>query len=737
MRHLCLITVLIGGAVLGHAGRVDQAHADESTLGPQIKSVQIGFDGNYRVGHWTPLQITVAGGSKDVRGRVEVTAPDSDGVRVTYGDADHLPVEVRAGEEITVSRYIKFGRTRTNLTVRLVDEGKELAARTFSPPSEMRPPLSSTQEMIVSVGPSIGIEEALRKRLRGQSRTITTCQLEDPQQFPHHWFGYEGVDTLVATTSEVCVLERLDEQQIDALERWILFGGRLILCVGRRGEEVFERDNPLAKFSPGEETQVVPKRDTAIASLENFAGATERLVSGREGIKMAALTNVRGKVVCTTGGTSGQLPAIVRLPYGFGKVVFVAFDPDRPPFADWQGRPNLVAKILEEDRWGQRDVADTGTRSGRVAHLGFEELVGQLREALDVFRGVTRARFSWVAGLILLYILLIGPGDYFLLKKFGRLHWTWLTFPLIVFAFCVLAFVLANRLSGNRLRVNQVELVDVDVENSVLRGTVWAHVYSPDTRSSDLSLEPRSPISQTDHGKTGLLLTWQGLPGNGLGGMNATRAADVFAEPYQISYPMGPTADRMPAISGLPILTSATKSLTARWWADVDVDMEGHLTANNSGLLSGRVTYPLDVELSECMVFYENRAYLLSGTVMPGESISFDHLKYRDLEWRLTRRRVIETRDIGTPWDQTSQDVPRIVEMMMFHEAAGGESYTGLSQRYQPFVDLSDHLRTGRAVLVGRSKAPASRLVRDGQPMAESYDRHWTYFRVVFPVEKL
>lgn len=735
MRHLCLIAALTSAFTLGHGLWIRGAHAGEATGGPQIKDVQIGFDGNYKVGHWTPLWITLVGGNDDARGWLEITAPDSDGVQVTYVDAVRRVVEVQAGEKVTVPQYLKFGRTRTDLTVRFVTEGKELAARTFSSPDGIRPPLASTREMIVSAGRPIGIEEALRKRLRGQSQTVTICQLDEPQVFPRHWFGYDGVGTIVATTSELCVLEQLDEQQIDALERWVQLGGRLILCVGERGEDVFSRENCLARFLPGEKARVVPQRMTS--NLENYAGATERLDVGRTGIMMTAVADVRGQVVSSeAGGPSGRLPTIVRQPYGFGKVIFVAFDPDKPPFVEWQGRPSLVAKLLKEHRWGEHDAANTGRSSGQVAHLGFTDLAGQLREALDVFQGVTRAKFSWVAGLIVLYVLLIGPGDYLLLKKFGRMHWTWFTFPLVALAFCVLAFVLADRLSGNRLRINQVELVDIDVESSTLRGTVWAHVYSPKSQSFDLTLESRPPGGKSKSNTGGMLITWQGLPGDGLGGMNATAAADVFTEPYEILYPTAPDAERMPAISGLPILTSASKSLTARWWTNVGVEMDGRLTGTSNGLLSGRVTYPLDVELSDCMVFYENRAYLLSGSVRPGESLSFDHMKYRDLEWRLTRRRVIEARDVGTPWDQTSRDVSRIMEIMMFHEAAGGESYTGLTQRYQPFVDLSDHLRTGRAILVGRSETPASQWIRDGQSLADSYDRRWTYYRVVFPVEE-
>ena len=54
--------------------------------------------------------------------------------------------------------------------------------------------------------------------------------------------------------------------------------------------------------------------------------------------------------------------------------------------------------------------------------------------------------------------------------------------------------------------------------------------------------------------------------------------------------------------------------------------------------------------------------------------------------------------------------------MLMFFGAAGGRAYTRLSHSFQGYVDMSRHLRTGQAILVGRSKAPASVLTRDGQP---------------------
>ena len=126
----------------------------------------------------------------------------------------------------------------------------------------------------------------------------------------------------------------------------------------------------------------------------------------------------------------------------------------------------------------------------------------------------------------------------------------------------------------------------------------------------------------------------------------------------------------------------------------------------------------------------------MAGALRSGEGVSFDGVSPRNLEWHLSRRRVVETKDVGTPWDQTSVEVPRILELMMFYGAAGGANYSGLTHRYQPSIDLSGHLRTGRAVLVGRSAVAGSRLGHSGEPWAEGNVRRWTFYRVVYPVDR-
>jgi hypothetical protein len=188
-------------------------------------------------------------------------------------------------------------------------------------------------------------------------------------------------------------------------------------------------------------------------------------------------------------------------------------------------------------------------------------------------------------------------------------------------------------------------------------------------------------------------------------------------------------------IAGVPIRVSSSKALVSRWCADIQLSETSRLAVDSNGLLSGRLVNPLEVELNDCQRLYRNWSYPLTGAFRPGTSVALETLRPRNLEWRLTRRQVVETREVGTPWDQGSLDVPRILEALMFYQAAGGRRYTGLTHRYQPYLDLSEHLRMGQAILVGRTTTPATTLLRDGQSQQPLTDRHWTFYRVVFPVD--
>jgi hypothetical protein len=693
----------------------------------------VGFDGKYKVGDWAPVWITVKGGARDSAGRLELTALDGDGVEATYVSADSPPLSISAGESATSLHYVKFGRVRSSLTVRLRDPQSVLAERAFGP-GEFPQPIPSGRELILAVGGDAGLAESARQMRRRPEEQIVTATIDDASLLPDDWRGYDSIDTLVLLTSRAEFLDQLDPARRDALVQWVRLGGRVLLSAGSQGERTLGESGILAELAPGPLAGVVAQRRTG--GLEQFISAGERLpVGDAEGgeLLMAVFANPRGRIEVAEASGPASRPMVLNYPVGFGQVTLITVDVDSGPVALWRERPKLMRRLLEGSS-SQSQPSEQGGGRGKVSHIGYEDLSGQLRAALDVFPGITLIAFSWVAALIVLYVALIGPVDYFFLRRFaGRMERTWFTFPAIVALFCLAAWAGVRFSRVDRLLVNCVEVVDVDVASGQARGSAWAHVYSPATERFDVSLNPRAAAPPAE-GKSGSLVTWQGLPGAGLGGMNST-AGKLFNAPYEIV-----TDDEDGAVRieprGMPIQVRSTRSLAARWWSVVETGDAGEVTTTTDGLLNGVINNPLNVSLRECQLAYHHWSYRVPGELAPGGRIRINRqLPDGNLVWRLTKKYVGEDyKEFATPWDEANRDVPRVIEMLLWHEAAGGRSYTGLLHRHHAEADLSHQLRTGRAILIGRAAEPAAELMLNGSSPDDDASRRWTWYRVVYPV---
>ena len=131
-------------------------------------------------------------------------------------------------------------------------------------------------------------------------------------------------------------------------------------------------------------------------------------------------------------------------------------------------------------------------------------------------------------------------------------------------------------------------------------------------------------------------------------------------------------------------------------------DPPGGEIAEKDRMPAGLVTNTVGFPLTDCLLCFGRWAYRL-GDLAPGESAEVGPAcERRDLTTLLTGRRFIfeEGTQRATPYDRGSVDVQYILRAMMFFKAAGGHRYTGLVHRHQGFVDLSDLLKTDRAILV-------------------------------------
>lgn len=740
---------------------------------PGIVGIRVGFDGHYRVGLWTPVEVTLRAGSLPIAGQLSLTVPDGDGVLSRVATRPDRPCKLSPGRDTPVLVYARFGRIESRLSVEFRVDGGPVRQRVFmaaeDPDGKGEFPLATaaTRGMIVGVGAdSLGVEEAIGLLRQPPEEQTVAVRLEDVGQLPGQWIGYEGVDTLVLSTSRPEIYRGLTPggPQVEALDRWVRMGGKLIVCAGARAGEFHGGERllaPLAVFLPGrlemqevngnEEVKILRLLETR--ALETYCASATLVPSDDADDEVQAPKLIDLDPDGIVEAQEADLPLVVRTPRGFGQIVFFAGDLDRPPLSRWNDRPQLVSRLLGLPTEQPEGSAGSAT----MMHYGFEDMSGQLRRALDQFTEVRVVPFSVVVVLIVIYVALIGPGDYFFLRRLTRrMEWTWVTFPLIVLAFCIGAYVLAHRLKGDQVRINQIDLVDVDVASgrgpdrqgtSDVRGTSWMNIFSPRTEAFNLSLRP-APADPTVPQDARVFFSWLGLPGRALGGM-APRASSpvVWTGEYDFSPELG-------AVENLPIRVWSTKSLTARWTGQTNVYPTAEL-AETGRIPAGTITNTLGVPLSNCFLAYGRRAYILRtsdnlddpdrlGTLQPGETTVID-ARTREMELRtLLLRKQVKLKEgyrwMAAPYDQSSVELPYILRVMMFFQAAEGRGYTGLGNGYQGFVDLSHLLKTNRAILVaqgppGHHGAELLCKHANNQPMIAREDQHVTIYRFVLPVK--
>ncbi len=721
----------------------DTPHATGASAdGLQIVDVRIGLAGHFKLGRWTPWTATLTGTrTQSLSGtnlHVVLIAPDSEGVPVRY----RATQTHRQADKLVVSGLFQLGRRDGDLRVRAEQDGSELAETQLHHGRHVPEPLDSGQQLVVHIGPSIGLRQAIETFPLTTRRRIVLVDASD-SPLPQTWLGYQAVDLIwLAGVSR----EIQDQPAVRrALRSWVWQGGTIVLSGVESWSDLAESD-PFAKLLPGPLLPITVLRQST--ALETFAGASRPLLSAAAltpsgGLPAVGPRSLQGRVLVREGIGSDRQPIITQAVHGLGRVFFAGIDLDRPPLQDWPDRPRLVAALMRKSlRYSADHAVEPVEAAQRYANLGYVDLAGQLYRALEQYPQVRVVPFWAIAGLLLVYILLIGPVDYLLLRRWRRPTATWWTFPLIAAAFVLLPAWINRVYKGGQSETNQVELIDVDTVSGTVRGTLWSHVYIPRTEQIDLGLRRRQETPLR-----GEYLIWDGVRGDGFGGMDSRSVARLFDKPYQVHVPVPlraaadsrkPTGDARAdhgattLIGSVPLLVRSSRAFVGQWWSEngpFDEAMASELQETSDRRLRGGVANPLPVTLLDAHLLY-GRWVVALGTVPSGHRVRLDGRTYRDVQAWLTQRSVQQGRSIVTPWNRSATEVPRIMQMIMFHDAAGGRLYTALEHGPDRQLDMSDFLRMQRAILVGRSSSSTTTV----EPESPQVGEQWTFYRLVLRV---
>lgn len=695
---------------------------------PKVAGVRLGIGDQYKLGCWTPLWVSVEGGEELAAVSVVATTPDSDGVGVATTTPGDRPLSTVPGETSQALLYVRVGQQNSPVDVQLFSGGHRLDGQKFTVGAgdtelivageELPLPTTSAGYLVLQLGAECGGAEASEKaREAGDwSREISVGTVTDIAQLPRDAIGYEGFNVVVlaagarASRSGGGWLASLtpNDPRVVALIEWVELGGRLVLSCGASGADLLGQGGVLERLVPGKYKG--PGALSVATAIERYTDSVDEvgsidLVGGT--LPTSELTESTGVVEAYAGRSADETPLIVRSPLGFGEVTFVAVDLDAPALAGWRGRPDLMKKLLR--------LPQTPSGQNFVAYGYRQDLVGSLLEKLDAaFTGVRTAPFLLIVGLVVVYLLLIGPGDYFFVSKvLGRVEATWVTFPVLVALTSVAAYAGAYWLKGGQLRVNQVEVIDVDAATGQSRGLLLTHLYSPRADRYDLSLDARAvsgePLDAADH-----YTSWLGRPGFGLGGMQATNSGQgLLRADYRVD-PTPGVGPGGPSVAGLPVQVWSTKTLASRYSGQTDHAIEARLTPDRDGIVEGSITNDSGAKLLDCRLVYGSWSWRL-GDLGDGATVTVDPSpsSLKRVTTLLGKAPANNPYGANRRWT-TIEQIGQALSI-----GARASDAEGAASRYLHQLDLTHCLDAGKALLLARVEGPCSELITPDGPLAD------------------
>jgi uncharacterized membrane protein YvlD (DUF360 family) len=735
--------------------------------------IRIGFEDQYHLGRWVPIDLELQGGLRNVQGTISIRAVDGDSFP-TLQPGDRA-LALAAGDLKTIRVYAMLGSSEQGFTATFQYTSPELsmsreASITTSMYDDRHPlpgPLAPGQPLTLVFGQSFGLSNAAIGETwdgysYGPTNVVTSPDgseietLEDDtpgaapppkwrsgqepvvvdglkaSQLPDRWYGYDAVSTLVLNARNPADYDALSDAQRDAILGWVARGGHVLISGGAGEPQLIAPQSFLGKLIPGRFRQ--PHNLIEGRGFEEFIPGEGQLpVSRDEPLTVAVLEDVAGEVIAQ----AGSIPLVIRGSYGLGRVTYAAVDLRDPLLGRWNDYPVFLRRLAD---WQEVDT-NPQDNNYQYGYWAISDTTSDLMQALERFEGIRVVPFSLVALLIGVYIILIGPVDYILVHRIlKRPALTWITFPIFVILVSAGCYYMAAYLKGDTVRLNEASLVDVNLTNGQVRATSWMNLYAPATQSFQLQALPGEILPIDPPAEGDLQLAWLGTPEmEGLGGMGGSGTLISFGR----AYTMGPESAEMAPV---PLQIASTKAFIARWTSGLSVSSDEVLgvdleTAPRRGgldLLKARLTNRLDVPLTDCMLLWNRNLYPV-GTLNLDATVEVDLRSDRQMnlfEGLLGELNVDDQTGQASIMPQAfrvdSGDAGRVLRLMSFFRAADGGNRTSLSNNYQEFVDLSGTLAAGHAVLLARVDASGTQLT-DTENTLKPKLNQTTFIRFVLP----
>jgi hypothetical protein len=423
-----------------------------------------GYEGAFRPGTWLPIIAELENSGVDRTVELRVGARE--------GAQYAVEVELPNGGRKAVTVYAYVTPASRRLSVRLLSEGQELAAQTLT--LQVANPRARIVALVTSQGATARPPARLNETTPLAAIDLALADL------PEQALGLSGFNAIVL---EDLPTAELSEAQRAALHEWVLRGGQLIISGGAGIERT------LAGLPDG----LAPVSVTAVepVAAESLLGPTAAGAAPLPYASLAPRPMDDGRqpyAVALSSLAAAHQPAVEQS-LGRGVVTALAIPLAHPAIEGWEGAPRLWEELL---RLGQELPA--GFAPENTTLDGFME--GNLAASLTSLPALEFPPLGLLVGLVIAYIVLVGPVTYLILRRLDRQTLGWVVVPIITLLFAGLTYGLGYAQRGGDVLLNQVTLIEpLDGGDAQARVRSFVGLFSPERRA--YTLQVAAPASET------------------------------------------------------------------------------------------------------------------------------------------------------------------------------------------------------------------------------------------------
>lgn len=516
-------------------------------------NMEVGFDGYYKEGSWIPVTIYAANNGNSVEGELQILVGQND-TELLYATPISLPTQ----SEKQVTMYIHLPNLASELTLELVDNnGRTLASDTNQ---TIRQLIRTSLFYVVVSEETVDLD--FLENVTGRASNAEVAFIE-PAMLPDVPAALDPVNVLILTNLDT---GRLSAGQLEAITAWTESGGSLVVTGGVSGAQTTAA---VADLLP-----VTISGTVTVADLPALRQPYDKAFRDPGPYLVTESSLRRGEALLL----QDNLPLLARQSLGNGFVYFLALDPNVAPLLDWAGNEAL---------WGE--IADGARTNLPMWARGFQNSYSAAN-AVTRLPNLSLPSWALIACFLGIYILVVGPVNYIVLRRLKRRELAWLTIPALVIFFSGIAYLTGFIFADREITVAQMSVVYGQAGADSGRVHSVIGLYSPRRATYDITLE--SDV---------LIRPFERFFGNFTGGDSVgavVRGSDVLLENVRVDVGgvetfVAQAYQPLPQVSGQVVMQVNGRN------AELEITLQnnGDFLLENAGLLIGRTYMPLgDIE---------------------------------------------------------------------------------------------------------------------------------------------